>query len=161
MALAETGGKFGRNAIATRRQRRRRTRSFVRGPRLVPIVSGRNNGNAPDGSGIKRRGNQQPTAPTKTLPATVRIFPYGVSRSRLDRAIAENRVPAYVARDISDADAVLALKATLQARTRQDAGSGPAKIAGLRRPQQYLRANRQQRPRNLRHERHSRKRKRK
>jgi stage III sporulation protein SpoIIIAA len=49
---------------------------------------------------------------TKPLPATVRIFPYGVSRSRLDRAIAENRVPAYVARDVSEADVVLALKAT-------------------------------------------------
>ncbi|MCS6775462.1 MAG: AAA family ATPase, partial [Chthonomonadaceae bacterium] len=51
-------------------------------------------------------------APNRPLPATVRIFPYGVSRSRLDRAIAENRVPAYVARDVSDADVVLALKAS-------------------------------------------------
>ena len=51
-------------------------------------------------------------AASKTTPKTVRIFPYGVSRSRLDRAIIESRVPAYVARDIGDADAVLALKAT-------------------------------------------------
>ncbi|HZP82496.1 MAG TPA: R3H domain-containing nucleic acid-binding protein [Chthonomonadaceae bacterium] len=49
---------------------------------------------------------------TKPLPSTVRIFPYGVSRSRLDRAIAESRVPAYIARDVTDADVVLALKAT-------------------------------------------------
>jgi stage III sporulation protein SpoIIIAA len=49
---------------------------------------------------------------SKPLPSTVRIFPYGVSRSRLDRAIAETRVPAYIARDVSDADVVLALKAT-------------------------------------------------
>jgi stage III sporulation protein SpoIIIAA len=49
---------------------------------------------------------------TKPLPATVRIFPYGVSRSRLDRAIIESRLPAYIARDISDADVVIALKAT-------------------------------------------------
>lgn len=49
---------------------------------------------------------------TKPLPATVRIFPYGVSRSRLDRAIAETRVPAYIARDVADADVVIALKAT-------------------------------------------------
>ncbi|MCW3053912.1 MAG: hypothetical protein JWN14_3082 [Chthonomonadales bacterium] len=49
---------------------------------------------------------------TKPLPATVRIFPYGVSRSRLDRAIIESRLPAYIARDIADADVVIALKAT-------------------------------------------------
>ncbi len=49
---------------------------------------------------------------TKALPATVRIFPYGVSRSRLDRAIAETHVPAFIARDVSDADVVVALKAT-------------------------------------------------
>ena len=47
-------------------------------------------------------------SPTQTL----RVFPYGVSRSRLDRAISETRVPALVARDVSDADVVIALKAT-------------------------------------------------
>ncbi len=53
-----------------------------------------------------------PVPATKPLPATVRIFPYGVSRSRLDRAIIESRLPAYIARDIADADVVIALKAT-------------------------------------------------
>jgi stage III sporulation protein SpoIIIAA len=48
----------------------------------------------------------------RPLPATVRIFPYGVSRSRLDRAIAETHIPAYIARDVGDADVVVALKAT-------------------------------------------------
>ncbi len=56
--------------------------------------------------------------PTKTVQpsaqSTLRIFPYGVSRSRIDRAIAESRVPAYIARDVSDADLVVALKATYQ-----------------------------------------------
>lgn len=55
---------------------------------------------------------EAPAPTAKPLPATVRIFPYGVSRSRLDRAIAESRLPAYIARDISDADVVIALKAT-------------------------------------------------
>jgi stage III sporulation protein SpoIIIAA len=55
---------------------------------------------------------EAPTPSTKPLPATVRIFPYGVSRSRLDRAIIESRLPAYIARDIADADVVIALKAT-------------------------------------------------
>jgi stage III sporulation protein SpoIIIAA len=64
-----------------------------------------------------RQSQPTPSAPNgngngKALPATVRIFPYGVSRSRLDRAIAENRVTAYVARDLHEADVVLALKAT-------------------------------------------------
>jgi hypothetical protein len=48
----------------------------------------------------------------KGSPTSARIFPYGVSRSRLDRAIMENALPAYVARDINDADVVLALKTT-------------------------------------------------
>ena len=48
----------------------------------------------------------------KPLPKTVRLFPYGVSRSRLDRAIAENHLPAYIARDVNEADVVVALKAT-------------------------------------------------
>ena len=53
-----------------------------------------------------------PGASVKTLPPTIRIFPYGVSRSRLDRAVAETRVPAQIARDVGDADVVVALKAT-------------------------------------------------
>ncbi|GIV17658.1 MAG: single-stranded DNA-binding protein [Armatimonadota bacterium] len=47
----------------------------------------------------------------KQLPATVRIFPYGVSRNRLERAIRELRVPAYIVRDVQQADVVIALKA--------------------------------------------------
>jgi stage III sporulation protein SpoIIIAA len=53
-----------------------------------------------------------------------RIFPYGVNRNRLDRAILESRVPASIARDISEADAVLALKASYRrepARMREGA----------------------------------------
>jgi stage III sporulation protein SpoIIIAA len=53
-----------------------------------------------------------PPVPAASKTSVVRIFPYGVSRSRLDRAIAESHVPAYIARDIGDADVVVALKAT-------------------------------------------------
>ena len=53
----------------------------------------------------------QPTASKKPLPSVVRIFPYGVSRNRLERAIREMRVPAYITKDTSDADVVIALKA--------------------------------------------------
>ena len=41
----------------------------------------------------------------------VRIFPYGVSRSKIERAIAGLRVPALIARSWDDADVVLTLKA--------------------------------------------------
>ncbi len=50
----------------------------------------------------------------RNLPATVRIFPYGVSRSRLERAIMQLRVPAYVSRDMAEADVVISLKATFR-----------------------------------------------
>lgn len=46
----------------------------------------------------------------RKLPSTVRIFPYGVSRNRLERAIRELRVPAHITNDYQDADAVIALK---------------------------------------------------
>ena len=50
----------------------------------------------------------------RNLPPTVRIFPYGVSRSRLERAIANLRVPAVVSKDMHEADVVIALKATFR-----------------------------------------------
>lgn len=53
----------------------------------------------------------QAAAPGKPLPAIIKIFPYGVSRNRLERAIRELRVPAYITKDTTDADAVIALKA--------------------------------------------------
>ena len=46
----------------------------------------------------------------KALPKTVRIFPYGVSRNRLERAIREMRVPAYIVKDWKEADIILTLK---------------------------------------------------
>ncbi len=45
-----------------------------------------------------------------------RVFPYGVSRSRLEKALRELRVPAYVARDVGDADAMVVLHSTFQRR---------------------------------------------
>ncbi len=50
-------------------------------------------------------------AGSKPLPPTVRIFPYGVSRNRLERAIRELKVPAYITKDAANADVVLTLKA--------------------------------------------------
>jgi stage III sporulation protein SpoIIIAA len=56
-------------------------------------------------------GNGREQAPGKALPAIVRLFPYGVSRSRLERAIRTLKVPAYITKDVADADVMIALKA--------------------------------------------------
>ncbi len=45
-----------------------------------------------------------------------RVFPYGVSRSRLEKALRELHIPAYTARDVSDADAMVVLHSTFQRR---------------------------------------------
>jgi len=49
--------------------------------------------------------------PVRELPKTVRIYPYGVSRSRLEKAIRELKVPALLTKTWDDADAIVALKA--------------------------------------------------
>ncbi|GAB4469568.1 MAG: AAA family ATPase [Armatimonadaceae bacterium] len=59
------------------------------------------------------RGDMEPPE-KRSLPGTVRIFPYGVSRSRLERAILNLRVPAVVSRDLHESDVVVALKATFR-----------------------------------------------
>ena len=49
----------------------------------------------------------------------VRIFPYGIARTRLERAIREKRLPAYVTNDINQADAVMAIRSTYQSRPKK------------------------------------------
>ncbi len=45
---------------------------------------------------------------------TIRIFPYGIARTRLDRAIKEKRANAVISNEMSDADAILAIKSSIQ-----------------------------------------------
>ncbi len=52
-----------------------------------------------------------PPAHDPSTPVTIRIYPYGVSRNRLEKAIANLRVPAALTRTWDNADVVLALKA--------------------------------------------------
>jgi hypothetical protein len=52
------------------------------------------------------------------IPAIVKIFPYGVSRNRLERAIKELRVPAYIVKELSESNAVI----TLKTHERKDIG---------------------------------------
>ena len=47
---------------------------------------------------------------TNPIPAIVKIFPYGVSRNRLERAIRELMVPAYITKEVKEAGAVITLK---------------------------------------------------
>lgn len=44
----------------------------------------------------------------------IHLFPYGVSRSRLERAMMNLRVPGIVVRDMKEADLIVALKATFR-----------------------------------------------
>ncbi len=49
----------------------------------------------------------------------VRIYPYAVSRNRLERAIRDLRVPAYVSDSLEDADVVLTLKSQERRQPRK------------------------------------------
>ena len=52
-------------------------------------------------------------------PGLLRIYPYGIARTRLERAIREKRAPAYVCTDLSQADAILAIRSTYQNRPKK------------------------------------------
>ena len=63
-----------------------------------------------DGEAVSAEtGNGQPPA-SRRPQKIVRIYPYAVSRNRLERAIRELRVPADVANTLSDADVLITLK---------------------------------------------------
>jgi stage III sporulation protein SpoIIIAA len=61
---------------------------------------------APSANGHRPGGGATPTVPHKV----VRIYPYAVSRNRLERAIRELRVPATIADTLYGADVLLTLK---------------------------------------------------
>ena len=65
-----------------------------------------------------------PSSPTLAAPPSdgqgmLRIFPYGIARTRLERAIREKRAPAFVTNDLNEADAVMAIRSTVQAKPRR------------------------------------------
>lgn len=53
----------------------------------------------------------------------VRVYPYGIARTRLERAIRERKAPALITNDISQADAVIAI--------RTSAANNPGKLREL------------------------------
>ncbi|GBC94127.1 hypothetical protein HRbin15_02635 [bacterium HR15] len=83
---------------------------------LLPRASGEGTTSAPHAS--MPSSTPMVIAPSSETPrrAPTRIFPYGVSRSRLEKALRELRIPAYIARDVSDADAMVVIHSTFQRR---------------------------------------------
>ena len=49
----------------------------------------------------------------------IRIFPYGIARTRLERAIREKKAPAFVTNDIGEADAIMAIRSTYQSKPKK------------------------------------------
>jgi stage III sporulation protein SpoIIIAA len=88
----------------TRNERNDRGERFDRGDRgeRGPRLRERN------GNGIAH--NQQSSSPAAQAVPTQRIFPFGVSRNRLENAIERLRVPAVIVRDMKDATLVMTLK---------------------------------------------------
>lgn len=82
------------------------------------VATGRPGPNSPTlrpESGAINPPSQEVGEPTKLI----RIFPYGIARTRLERAIREKRAPAYVVNDVDEADAVMAIRASYQAKPRK------------------------------------------
>ncbi len=59
------------------------------------------------------------TGEVRDEPALVRIFPYGIARTRLERAIREKKISATVVNDIGAADAIIAIRSTFQGQPRK------------------------------------------
>jgi len=100
-------GNFGNGAsysAPARENSRENSREEV--PEAPPRVA------PPAATGTPLTDSAPPTLSNgKPLPTTLRVFPYGVSRSRLERAIRTLRVSAYISKDVKDGDVIIALKA--------------------------------------------------
>src|SRR5438093_1736107 len=87
---------------------------------LTPGPSPPTHGVAAGGERVRSAAYERARAetPPRNAPATgraasqtVRIYPYGVSRSRLEKSIRDLKVPAQITKTWDDADAIIALKA--------------------------------------------------
>lgn len=61
----------------------------------------------------------EPLAPVEPRTGLVRIYPYGIARTRLERAIRERRLPAVVVQDMASADGVMSIRSVVQNRPRK------------------------------------------
>ncbi|MEI7984298.1 MAG: R3H domain-containing nucleic acid-binding protein [Armatimonadota bacterium] len=69
--------------------------------------------------GLPKEPKVAPTLPAQDSTGLVKIFPYGIARTRLERAIREKKVGAMVTADIESADAVMAIRSTYQSKPRK------------------------------------------
>jgi len=88
--------------------------AFLRGRSMKPQVRVRRDGGydvrEPE-TPISRKPREEQPAPAVPVRRSIRIYPYGVSKDRLTRAINDLQVPASIARTPKEADIVLTLKA--------------------------------------------------
>lgn len=78
-----------------------------------PALARQPNGEAPHPDSLTP--NTQHAVPAHLI----RIYPYGIARTRLERAIREKRAPAFVTNDITQADAVMAIRTTHQNKPKK------------------------------------------
>jgi len=57
-----------------------------------------------------------PETPARPFRRVLRIFPYGIARTRLDRAIQEKKAPVVISQSLADADVIVAMRSSLQHR---------------------------------------------
>lgn len=91
------------------------------------LARDRRDDNPPPTQAAPRRTDPKPPRETKGSPQIIRVFPYGIARTRLERAIREKKAPVYITGDIAQADAVIAMRSTYQSRP-------PTKLRELNRP---------------------------
>lgn len=68
----------------------------------------------PEPAAPKARAERKSASEPKQAPRMLRIFPYGIARTRLDRAIRERKVSATITNDLNAADAIIAIRSTVQ-----------------------------------------------
>ncbi|MBS1723961.1 MAG: AAA family ATPase [Armatimonadetes bacterium] len=95
-----------------------------------PSLAKREDEEAPEkGSGrVPKIRTEQPRPERDARPSkpVVRVFPYGIARTRLERAIREKKVPMVITNDVQQADGIIAIRSTAQAK--------PAKLREVQRP---------------------------
>ncbi len=67
--------------------------------------------------------NPEPTEPPVSTPNSVtgmlKLYPYGIARTRLERAIRDKKLPIYVVNEITHAEVILAIRTTFQSKPKK------------------------------------------
>lgn len=72
----------------------------------------------------KAKKAKDPASEAKSTPKMLRIYPYGIARTRLERAIRERKANAFITNDVSQADAVIAIRTTIQNKAARWSSAG-------------------------------------